>query len=449
MPSFWKQSTTAARGATFLLSGVLAGAIAWASGSLQAAEAVQGQWNQFRGPHADGSTRATGLPVKFGDGSPEITWKTEVTGRAWSSPVVWGRQVWVTNAPEVVRLANENEVVNLEQPLRLSAVCLDLETGRVLHDITIFEVKTPQYTHPTNSYASPTPWIEDGRIWLHFGSYGTVCLDTNTGKKLWERTDLKVNHWRGPGSSPVISGDLLFLSFDGFDQQFMVCLNKNTGETVWKRDRGVDYGTDNGDAKKAYSTPLLIEAGGRSLLVSPFASATIAYNPATGEPAWTVHHGGMNAAGRPLFGNGLLYINAGDGKDALIAVRPDGTGDISKTHIAWRTGRLVPKRPSQLLVGENYFMMNDEGVCTCLNAVTGEERWSKRLDGKYWASPLSADGLLYFFSQEGHVPVVRASHDFELVAENRLGDGFTASPAVAGRSLILRSKSHVYRIDRK
>lgn len=406
-------------------------------------------WNQFRGPHADGSTTVKGLPVKFGEDSPEIVWKTPVTGRAWSSPVVWGDQIWVTNAPEVVRLANEFEVVKLDQPLRLSAVCLDFNTGKVLHDITVFEVSTPQYTHATNGYASPTPWIEEGRIWVHFGSYGTACLDTKTGRKLWERTDLKCNHWRGPGSSPVIDGDRLFLCFDGFDKQFIVCLDKNTGKTLWLKDRGVDYGTDNGDAKKAYSTPRIIEANGRRVLVSPFAMATIGYDIETGNPVWTVRHGGMNAAARPLFGNGLVYINAGDGKDALIAIKPDGEGDLSKSGIVWRTGRLVPKRPSQLLVGEDYFMMNDDGVLTCLNALTGEERWSRRLDGKYWASPLVADGLLYFFSQDGRVEVVKAAHEFELVAENKLGDGFTASPAVAGKSLILRSTSHVYRVEKK
>lgn len=411
--------------------------------------AEESYWNQFRGPHADGSTTETGLPVKFGEDSPEIVWKTPINGRAWSSPVVWGSQVWVTNAPEVIRLANEFEVLKLDKPLRLSAVCLDLETGRVVHDITVFEVSTPQYTHATNGYASPTPWIEEGRIWVHFGAYGTACLDTKTGKKLWERTDLKCNHWRGPGSSPVIDGDHLFLSFDGFDKQFITCLNKNTGETIWLKDRGIDYGTDNGDAKKAYSTPRIIEADGRRVLVSPFAMATIAYDLKTGDPVWSVRHGGMNAAGRPLFGNGLVYINAGDGKDALIAVKPEGTGDISKSAISWRTGRLVPKRPSQILVGEDFFMMNDDGVLTCLNAVTGEERWSKRLEGKYWASPLYAEGRLYFFSQDGRVFVVKAAHEFELLAENKLGDGFTASPAVAGRSLILRSHSHVYRVAKK
>lgn len=409
------------------------------------AVAEEADWNQFRGPHGDGTTTATGLPVTFGEGSPEIVWKTAIPGRAWSSPVVWGNQIWLSNAPEVQNLAEGQ--TRLEKPLKLSAVCVDLGTGEIVHDVLLFEVDVPQFTHGTNSYGSPTPYVEEGRVYVHFGAYGTACLDTQTGEKIWERRDLPCDHFRGPGSSPIVYGDLLYLSMDGFDYQYFAALDKRTGETVWKKDRAVDFGTTDGDAKKAYSTPLLIEAGGRELLVSPFASATIAYDPLSGDPVWTVYHGGMNAAGRPLFGGGLLFINSADGPSPLIAVRPNGTGDIT-SDIVWQTSRSVPKRPSQLLIGELLFMMNDSGVASCLDAATGEEIWTERLGGDYWASPLYADGLIYCFSQSGAIPVFRAGREYELVAENQLGEGFIASPAVAGRSLILRSTTHLYRVER-
>ena len=400
-------------------------------------------WNQFRGPHGDGSTTAKGLPTTFGEGSPEIVWKTPIVGRAWSSPVVWGKQVWVTNAPEIQNTTKEKP--KLDTPISLSAVCLDLDSGKIVHDLKLFETDTPQFTHGTNSFGSPTPYIEEGRVYIHFGAYGTACLDTKTGKKIWERTDLKCDHFRGAGSSPVVYGGLLYLTFDGYDQQYIVALDKLTGDTVWKRDRDIDYGTTDGDAKKAYSTPLLISANGRELLVSPFAYATIAYEPKTGEPIWTVRHAGMNAAGRPLFGNGLLYINSADGPNPLVAVRPDGEGDISK-NIVWKTNKSVPKRASQLLIGDLLFMVNDEGVASCLDAKTGQEIWTKRLEGKFWASPLYADGLIYSFSQSGQVIVFKAAREFELVAENKLDEGFFSSPAVAGQSLLLRTKTHLYRI---
>jgi outer membrane protein assembly factor BamB len=408
------------------------------------AAADDAYWNQYRGPHEDGSTTITDLPVTFSEGSPEIRWKTPVPGRAWSSPVIWDQQIWLTNAPEI---QNPLEGEKLEKPIVLSAVCVDFASGKIIHDLPVFDVETPQFTHATNSYGSCTPYVEEGRVYVHFGAYGTACLDTKTGRKLWERRDFPCNHFRGPASSPIVYGDLLYLTFDGFDQQYFVALNKLTGETVWKRDRDVDYGTTDGDAKKGYSTPRLITVDGRDLLISPFASHTIAYDPKTGEPIWSITHGGMNAAARPLYGNGLLYLNASDGPDPLLAVRPEGTGDITD-HIVWRSNKSTPRRSSQLLVGDLLFLMNDSGVASCLDAQKGSVIWTKRVGGEYWASPLLANGLIYCLSQSGEIPVFKAEREFEMVAENKLDDGFIASPAVAGHSLILRSKTHLYRIER-
>lgn len=413
--------------------------------SCQSVSAAEGNWNQFRGPHGDGTTTVTGLPVTFGESSPEIVWKRPVPGRAWSSPVAWGKQIWLTNAPEIQNLTPDKP--KLDQPLELSAVCVDFDTGKVIYDIKLFEVDTPQFTHVTNSYASPTPYVEEGRVYFHFGAYGTACLDTKTGQKIWERRDLECNHWRGPGSSPVVDHGLLYLTFDGYDQQYLIALNKLTGKTVWKRDRNVNFGTTDGDAKKAYSTPSLIQFEGRELLVSPFASHTIAYDPETGQQIWSLRHGGMNAACRPLFGNGLLYITTADGPNPLVVVPPKGQGDITE-NIAWRSNKAIPKRPSLLLVGDLLFMMNDAGVISCLDAVTGKEIWTERHAGEYWASPLYADGLIYCFSQKGEIPVFKASRTFELVAENQLDSGFMASPAVVEKSLVLRSKTHLYRIEK-
>jgi outer membrane protein assembly factor BamB len=409
--------------------------------------AADAPWNQFRGPRGDGSSTETGLPVTFAEGSKEIVWKTPIPGRAWSSPVVWGKQIWLTNAPDIQ--GNTKERVKLDKPIALSAVCVDLDTGKIIHDRKLFEVSELQITHPTNTFASPTPYIEEGRVYIHFGSYGTACLDTKTGETIWERHDLECDHFRGPGSSPIVHGDLLYLTFDGYDLQYIAALDKKTGKTVWKKDRGIDYKTKDGDAKKGYSTPSIIEVGGRELLISPFAYATIAYEPKTGEPIWTVYHGGMNAAARPLFGNGLLYINSADGPSPLVAVKPDGQGDISK-NIVWKTTKQVPKRSSQILVGDTLYMMNDSGVASCLDAKTGDEIWSRRLPGgQYWSSPLLADGLIYCFSQDGDMQVFKAAREFESVAENKLAEGSSASPIVAGKSLIVRTKSHLYRIEKR
>jgi len=391
-------------------------------------------WNQFRGPRGDGASRETELPLRWKPGGPSQVWKTEIHGKGWSSPVVWGDQIWLTTAPVDGK--------------RLHAMCLDRATGKIVRDVEVFRVQKPQFCHPTNSYASCTPLIEDGRIYVHFGRYGTACLDTETGKVLWERRDLLCDHFRGPASSPVVHGNALFLNFDGVDVQFVVALDKRTGKLLWKKDRGIDYGTDNGDRKKAYGTPTLVTHQGLTQLVSPAAVETIAYAPLTGEVLWNVRHGGMNAAARPLFANGLIYISAGSGNTQLVAVRPNGRGNVTDSHVVWHTGKSVPKRSSQVLSDGLLFMVSDQGVVSCLDAVSGELVWQERLPGDYWASPLLANGHIYCFSKSGQVSVLRAGRRFQRVSQTTYDAGFNASPAVAGKSLILRTFKHVYCVGR-
>lgn len=394
---------------------------------------VEGDWNQFRGPNGDGETQAQ-LPVDFDD-EKNVVWKTPIHDRGWSSPVVWGDQIWLTTATEDGK--------------KLYAICVDAKTGKIEHDILVFEVESPKFCHPTNSYASCTPFVEEGRVYVHFGEYGTACLDTKTGEKIWERRDFVSEDFRGPASSPIVVGDRLFINFDGVDYQFMVALDKRTGETLWRKDRDIDYGTSDGDMKKAYGTPAVIEVKGQQQLISTAAMETLAHDPATGDVIWRVHNDGYNGSARPLYENGLVYICAGRGDFALLAVKPEGEGDLTHTHMAWNTGKSVPRFSSQLVIGDRLYMINDTGVISCLNSLDGEKVWSKRQGGEYWASPLYSNGNIYFLSKEGMALIVAADDEFQLVAEKRFPDGFNASPAVWGDSLILRSFSHLYRVEDK
>ncbi len=391
---------------------------------------VEPYWNQFRGPQGDGKTTAT-LPIEFSD-TKNITWKTAIHGKGWSSPVVWGDKIWLTTATE--------------DGTRLSALCVDADTGKIEQDILVFEVDEPKFCHPTNSYASCTPFIEEDRIYVHFGEYGTACLDTATGEKLWQRRDFECEDFRGPASSPIVYGDRLFIHFDGIDHQFVVALDKHTGKTHWKTTRDIDYGTEEGDYKKAYCTPKLIEVNGQEQLICPAAVETIAYDPATGGEIWRVHHDGMNAAARPLYENGLVYITGGAGDTSLIAVRPNGSGDVTQTHLVWSTGKSVPQRSSLIATAGRIFMMSDTGVASCLDAHTGEQIWTKRVGGEFWASPLLAGEQLYFFSKDGNVVVLAAADEYRLIAENQFPVGFNASPAVIDDALILRTFTHLYRV---
>jgi outer membrane protein assembly factor BamB len=395
--------------------------------------AFAAEWSQFRGPNGDGHSAATDLPLSWTE-TENVTWKVPVRGRGWSSPVVWKDQIWLTTAPE--------------DGAQMSALCFDAKTGKTLHDLPMFERTIPVAGLPRNTYATPTPVIEDGRVYIHFGTHGTACLDTKTGKKLWERLDLKCQHFRRPASSPILHDDILILIFDGFDVQYVIGLDKNSGKTLWKTDRNITYGTDNGDWKKAFATAAVVELAGKTQIVCPSAAATIAYEPATGKEIWRIRHGGMNAAARPISGHGLVFVSAPYGGANLLAMRPDGTGDITKSHIVWTYKKSVPKHGSQLLVDDLIYMVSDDGVASCLEAKTGKKVWIQRLGGKYSASPIYAGGRIYFFSEKGVCPVITTGRDYKLLATPTLKEGFMASPAVLDNAFIFRTIHHLYRVEK-
>ncbi|QDT96786.1 outer membrane protein assembly factor BamB family protein [Gimesia aquarii] len=399
------------------------------------ASAEEPYWNQFRGPHADGTSKATGLPVKWSE-KENIVWKTPIHGRAWSSPVVWKDQVWVTTATKDGK--------------ELGVVCVDLNSGKILHDKKIFDVEKPQYIDPSNSHASSTPVIEEGRIYVHYGAYGTACLDTQTGDVLWSRRDYPCNHWRGAGSSPIIYKNLLILQFDGYDYQYVVALDKKTGKEVWKKDRDIDYKTKNGDFKKAFATPRVIEHEGRVQLISPAAKATLSYNPLTGDEYWKFYYPQHSAANRPLYDGEKIYIGTGFGKAHLYAVSPSGKGDVTESHVKWIEQKGIPSKPSQLLIDGMLFMVDDKGIASCLDAKTGKLIWKERMArSAFSASPIYADGKIYMADKTGLTRVIKPAKKYEELAANKLDDGCIASLAVAGKSIILRTENNLYRIENK
>ncbi|HEY1068454.1 MAG TPA: PQQ-binding-like beta-propeller repeat protein, partial [Pirellulales bacterium] len=299
----------------------------------------------------------------------------------------------------------------------------------------------------TNSYASCTPALEAGRVYIHFGAYGTACLDAKTAETIWERRDFVCDDFRGPGSSPILFENLLIVNFDGYDFDFVVALNKETGETVWKTDRNCEFGTLDGDMRKAYGTCTVIEHGGRTQLLSTAAKYTFSYDPRSGAELWRAEVGGMNSGSRPIYAHGLVYVSTGDGGDGLAVIRPDGVGDVTKTHLAWKTKQVISKRPSPLIVDDLLFVLSDEGVASTRDAATGDNIWKQRLPGKYWASPVFADGRVYLFSQDGDGVVMKLGKECTTIAENKLDKGCNASPAVVGDTLFVRTFSHLYRID--
>ncbi len=389
-------------------------------------------WPQFRGPTGDGLSDAVGLPLTWSE-AENVAWKTPIHDRGWSSPVVWGGQVWLTTATEDGK--------------RLFAVCVDRDSGAITHDVKVFDVAEPENIAKVNSYASPTPVIEEGRVYVHYGTYGTACLSTETGEILWTRRDLNCDHHMGPGASPILHGNLLIFTADGCDVQFVVALDKRTGKTVWKTDRSVDLSRVHHMTRKCYGTPTVYQAGDRLEMITPASRALIAYDPLSGKELWKLNHRGWSITPRPIFHEGLLYAVMDFDRPELWAIEPGGDGERDEDVIRWRLSKGAPSTPSFLLVGEMVLFVNDDGVAMCLNAKTGAVVWRERLSGNYSASPIHASGRVYFFSHDAVTTVIEAGRRYAELAKNRLDGELRASPAVSGKSLFVRTKTHLYRIE--
>lgn len=392
-------------------------------------------WPQFRGPRADGKSEAMGLPLTWGE-TNNVKWKTEIHGKAWSCPVVAGDQVWVTTATKDGK--------------RLSVLQLDRETGKIERDQLLFEVEAPQFCHDFNSYASPTPVIEGDKIYVTFGSPGTACLNAKTGEKIWERRDFVCNHFRGAGSSPTIYQNLLIMNFDGSDNQFVVALDKRTGKTVWETKRSIDHKDvkdgkieADGDYRKAFSTPIIARIEGKDVLISLGSKAIYGYEPQTGKELWRVEERKCHSgSAQPVFAEGLVFGCMGFSKGEFLAIKPG-----AEPEVVWRSSRNVSQKPSVIVKDGLLFMVDDGGIVSCLEAKTGAEVWRERVQGNYSASPLLAGDRIYIFSEQGKGSVLNAGREFKVLATNMLPDGFMATPAIAGKSLFLRTKAALYRVE--
>jgi outer membrane protein assembly factor BamB len=411
--------------------------------------AARADWPEFRGPwgngqvSAPGSSKLIGLPLHWSE-TNNIKWKTPIPYRGWSTPVVMGGQIWLTTATE--------------DGHDFYAICVDAETGRVRFNEKLFHSDNPEPLGngaSMNCYATPSSVIEPGRVYVHFGSFGTACLDTATGQPLWKRDDLRCRHYRGPSSSLVLFENLVILTMDGADLQYHAALDKKTGATVWKTDRSVAWNDENvpgqmardGDLRKAHSTPLIVTAAGKAQMLSAGAKAAYGYDPRTGREFWKVQYPDFSVAPRPLFDHGLAFIVTGLTKKELWAVKTDGQGDVTDTGVVWKLKTRVGKYASPLLVDGLIYTAADESFITCIEAATGETVWTERVGGKYAASPIYADGRLYFLDQQGTTSVLKPGRTLEVLATNTLANGFMASPAVDGSALILRTKTHLYRVE--
>ncbi|MCD8535964.1 MAG: PQQ-like beta-propeller repeat protein [Verrucomicrobia bacterium] len=398
-------------------------------------------WNQFRGPEADGVVRHGNPPMLWSE-SRNVDWKVAIHDRGWSSPVVSGDQIWLTTATE--------------DGTKLYAICVDAVSGRVQYDQLLFQIEDPQFAHKFNSYASPTPIVHEGRVYVTFGSPGTACIDTRTFETLWTREDLVCDHFRGAGSSPVLHNGKLIMHFDGADYQYAIALDSATGKTLWKSDRSVDFRDltpdgkpqADGDFRKAFSTPYLLQESqhGPWVMASLGSKAAYGYDPDSGQELWRIEdHSGHSGTCVPFVFQGKIGFVTGFSRGTLYTIPVGSRGALNSDSIQWSVKRNVPNKPSPVLANNLLFMVDDGGIASCIDPVNGSELWRERIGGNFSASPLVANNHVYFFSEEGVTTLVEASATFKINASNLLANGFMATPAVYKNSFLLRTKSHLYK----
>lgn len=395
-------------------------------------------WPQFRGPTGDGHATAKNLPTAWNE-STNVAWKTEIPGKGWSSPSLSGGKLYLTTAAPLDTAESE------KGPLSLRTLAVDVASGRILWNVEVFrqEAESPKI-HAKNSHASPTAIVEGGRIYVHFGHQGTACLDLS-GKILWKNEQHRYAPVHGNGGSPLLVDGLLIFSCDGADEPYVVALDAAGGQERWRFQRSSDSTN-----KFAFSTPAVITVNGQKQLITPGCGVVNSLDPASGREIWRATYGnGYSVIPKPIFGHGLVYLATGYNTPVVMAIRPDGTGDVTETHVAWTMKKAAPHTPSLLLVGDALYLVSDKGIATCLDAKTGDERWQERIGGGFSASPLFADGKIYLQSEEGPALVLQPGTTFMKIADAGFQERTLASYAASDNALFIRTESNLYRVEQK
>ncbi|MCK3682986.1 PQQ-binding-like beta-propeller repeat protein [Maribellus sp. YY47] len=396
-------------------------------------------WTHFRGSDMNGHANVEKAPLHWSD-TENVVWKVPVKGVGWSSPVVFGNQVWLTSAEE--------------DGTKFYTFCFDLKTGKLLDEKILFTAEDPQRIHSTNSYATPTPCIEKGRVYVHYGTFGTACIDTKNFELIWKREDLPCDHMQGPASSPIIYKNMLIVHLEGTKDPYVVALDKATGETIWKSVRPKEiYDPLEPVYRKSYQTPIVISADGKELLISNSAYMCFAHDVNTGEVIWTFTYGYDSTVSQPLYWNGLVFVNSGwiflDNTPFFTrqyAINPTGKGDVTNSKMVWMCEDEVPQIPTPVIVDGKMYMVHDRGMVTCLDAMTGKPVWKEKLKGNFNASPIYAAGNIYFINVKGDCTIIKPGETFQKVAENSINETVKAIPAFVGDQMILRTKDNLYLI---
>ncbi len=389
--------------------------------------ALAGDWPGWRGPHGDGTSDETGLPLRWSQ-TDNVAWKVAIPGKGHSSPIVWGDRIFVTTCRE-----------KEEQRLLL---CLDRRNGQVIWERVVLTAKL-EPKHGLNSYASSTPATDGKHVWVTFLAYPNMqvaCYDFD-GKLVWMKTPGEFHSRHGFCSPPILYKDLVIINGDQDAEAYIVALEKTTGAERWRADRP--------NRTRSYCPPLIIDAAGRKQLVLSGSKCVASYNPDTGKQIWIIDGPTEQFVASLVFTDGILFLTTGFPEYHLMGIRPDGQGNVTKTHVVWHERVGAAYVPSPIAHGSYFFIVSDRpnsenGKASCLEARTGKRLWMQRLGRHHSASPVSAGDYLYFLDDDGNTFVLKAGPKFELVAKNPLGEECHASPAIADGQIFIRTLHHLY-----
>ncbi|HLF95209.1 MAG TPA: PQQ-binding-like beta-propeller repeat protein [Planctomycetota bacterium] len=382
------------------------------------------EWPGWRGPKRDGTSTEAAFPVKW-SATENVLWKVPIPGKGHSSPIVWGDRVFLTTCIEP---AGERKLL-----------CLDRKDGRTLWEQTIVTVPL-EGKHGLNSFASSTPVTDGKHVWIAFQegkTFSAYCYDVE-GKLVWRVSPGEFHSKHGFCSSPLLYKDMVIFNGDQDAVAYIVALDRATGKERWRADRP--------NKTRSYVPPVIFEAGGKTQLVLSGSLCVTSYDPDTGKLIWIIDGPTEQFVASMVCTEDVFFISGGFPEFHVLGIRPDGQGNVTKTHILWRDkGQdICSYVPSPVAVGPHFFIASDVGAATCFDAKTGKRLWKEKLSRHISASPVAASGHLYFPDDAGTTYVLKAAGTFELVAKNELGEACYASPALSRGRIYLRTAKSLF-----
>jgi hypothetical protein len=383
------------------------------------------EWPGWRGPRGDGTSTETGIPLHW-SATEAIVWKTALPGIGHSSPIVWGERIFVTTC--------------IEQDLQRTLLCLDRKSGKVLWQRTVLTSKL-EPKHKLNSYASSTPVTDGSHVWVTFEQQPDLvaaCYDFQ-GRLVWRHSPGQFHSVHGFCSSPMLYKDLLIINGDQDARAYIVALDKYTGMERWRADRP--------NRTRSYCAPVLVEAAGKHQLVLSGSRCVASYDPESGKQNWIIDGPTEQYVASLVYTDGVLFLTAGFPDYHNMGILPDGSGNVTHTHVLWHEARTTARKasyvPSPIAHGHYFFLVSDLGFASCFEARTGKRLWMEKLGRHHSASPVAAEDRLYFTDDDGTTHVLKAGPTFTLLSRNSLDEETYASPAISRGQIFMRTLHHL------